>query len=103
MYLVSIMYPHQDGARFDLDYYLKTHMKLVEKAMKPFGLKKWAVEKGLPAANGKPSPYVCIGQLFFDSADGYDRAIAAKGTELRGDLPNYTDIAPVRQVSELVA
>ena len=101
MYMVSVMYPHKDGARFDMDYYRKTHMKMVWDAMKSFGLVKTTVEKGLPAGNGKPSPYVCIGHLHFESQDGYDRAIEAHGKKLRADMPNYTDIQPVRQVSEL--
>ena len=101
MFLVSVMYPHKEGAKFDMDYYRKTHMKMVREAMKPFGLVKTAVEKGLPTGSGKPSPYVCIGLLYFDRRDGYDKSIEAHGTKLRADLPNYTDITPVRQVSEL--
>jgi len=49
MYKVSVMYPNQEGARFDLHYYQTTHMDLVKKHLKPFGLKKADVDKGFPA------------------------------------------------------
>jgi len=38
MFKVSVMYPNQDGTRFDMDYYRTKHMELVRKHMSPFGL-----------------------------------------------------------------
>jgi uncharacterized protein (TIGR02118 family) len=101
MFLVNIMYPKSDGSTFDMDYYLKTHITMAEAAMKPFGLVKWAVQKGVPAADGTPSPYMAIGQLFFKTREGYAQSINAHGAELRADFPNYTNVQPVRQFSEL--
>jgi uncharacterized protein (TIGR02118 family) len=102
MFKVSVMYPSQSDGKFDFDYYRETHMKLVEEAMKPFGLKRTEVEKGMPLSDGKPPLYVCVGHLYFDRADGYDRAIQAAGAKLRADIPNYTNIRPVRQLGEML-
>jgi hypothetical protein len=33
----------------------------------------------------------------------FKRGIAASGGALRGDIPNFTDVAPVRPVSEIRA
>ena len=33
---------------------------------------------------------------------GYNEGIAETGAILRGDMPNFTDIVPVRQISEIV-
>jgi len=30
MFKVSVMYPNQEGAQFDIDYYRTKHMKLVQ-------------------------------------------------------------------------
>ena len=38
MYRISVMYPAKEGARFDMDYYRKTHMPLVMDNLKSFGL-----------------------------------------------------------------
>ncbi|MEJ5358259.1 MAG: EthD family reductase [Desulfobacterales bacterium] len=102
MYKVSVMYPHREGARFDLDYYRTTHMDLVFRLLKPFGLVRTEVLRGLSGGEGKPAPYVCIGNLYFETADGYEKGVAASGGALRGDIPNFTDIAPIRQISEVV-
>ena len=102
MYRVSVMYPSTEGARFDMSYYRATHMKLVEENLKPFGLVKTGVDQGITVGGGEAPLYICVGHLYFETADGYDRGIAAAGTVLRNDLPNYTDIKPVRQFSEIL-
>ncbi len=102
MYKVSIMYPNQEGAAFDLDYYQTTHMQLVEKHLKSFGLIKTGVDKGISGGGDEPPPHICIGHLYFETRDGYDKGIAEVGSILRGDIPNFTDIVPIRQISEVL-
>lgn len=102
MFKVSVMYPNREGARFDLDYYRTTHMALVAKHLKPFGLIKTEVLRGISGGGGGPAPYVCIGSLYFETADGYEKGIAASGGALRGDIPHFTDLAPIRQISEVL-
>jgi uncharacterized protein (TIGR02118 family) len=103
MYKVSIMYPNQKAARFDFNYYQTKHMDLVKKHLQPFGLIKTDVEKGISGGGDQPAPYICIGNLYFESRDGYDRGIAEAGPILRGDISNFTDTTPVRQISEILA
>lgn len=103
MFKVSVMYPNQPGARFDVNYYCTKHMELVRKHMQPFGLVRTEVLKGVSGTAGQPAPYICIGNLYFETADGYERGIAASGGALRADIPNFTDVPPVRQVSEILA
>ena len=96
------MYPNQKDSHFDLEYYRTKHMALVEKHMKPFGLLRTEILWGLSGGNGQPAPYVCIGNLYFDLADGYERGSVASGSVLRVDIPNFTDVAPIRQISEIL-
>jgi len=103
MFKVSVMYPNQAGARFDIDYYRTTHMELVIRHLKPFGLVRTEVLKGLSGGGGQPAPYVCIGSLYFETVDGYEKGVAASGGAVRADISNFTDITPVRQISEVVA
>ena len=102
MYKVSVMYPNQEGARFDLNYYQTTHMDLVKQNLKPFGLIKADVDKGISGGGDQAAPYICIGNLYFESRDGYDKGILEAGPILRGDISNFTDITPVRQISEML-
>jgi len=102
MFKISIMYPNEGGGKFDLDYYRTTHMELVKKHLKPFGLIRTDVDKGISAGGDQPAPYICVGNLYFDSQDGYDRGIAEAGPLLRGDIPNFTNVTPIRQISEIL-
>lgn len=102
MFKVSVMYPNQEGSQFDFDYYRTTHMDLVQKHLESFGLIKTDVDKGISGGDDQPPPYICVGNLYFESPDGYNRGIAEAGSILRGDIPNFTNITPVRQISEVL-
>ena len=96
------MYPNREGAKFDVDYYRTNHAALVKKLLTPFGLIKMEVDKGLSGGGGLPAPYLGVGQLYFDTADGYDRGVAEVGPTLRGDITNFTNVTPVRLISEIL-
>ncbi len=102
MYKVTVMYPNEEGVRFDFDYYRNTHMKLVAEQFRPFGLTKTGVEKGISGGAGQSAPYVCVGYMLFDRADGYDEGVKAVGSVLRADIANYTNVTPTRLISELI-
>ena len=102
MFKVSVMYPNEEGAEFDYEYYKSAHMKLVEEHLKPFGVIKTEVDKGVSGGGDEPAPYICIGHLYFENRDGYDKGIAEKGEILRGDIPNFTNVTPIRQISEVL-
>jgi uncharacterized protein (TIGR02118 family) len=96
------MYPNAENARFDIDYYRTTHMDLVTRHLKPFGLVRTEVLRGISGGAGQPAPYVCIGNLYFETSDGYEKGVAASGGALRADISNFTNIAPIRQISEII-
>jgi uncharacterized protein (TIGR02118 family) len=82
MIKVSVMYANTPGARFDHAYYRDKHMPLIKARMGDACL-SYTVDKGMAgAAPGAPATYVA--------------------KEIMGDIPNYTDIAPVVQISEVV-
>lgn len=102
MFKVSVMYPNEAGAEFDFDYYLTTHMTLVDKHLKPFGLIRSSVDKGVSGGGDDPAPYICIGNLYFETEEGYGKGSAEAGPVLRGDIPNFTNLTPIRQISEIL-
>ncbi len=102
MFKVCVMYPNEEGARFDFDYYQTSHMSLVTKHLKPFGLIKTEVDRGVSGGGDQPAPYICIGNLYFESRGGYDKGTAEAGPILRGDISNFTNVTPIRQISEIL-
>jgi uncharacterized protein (TIGR02118 family) len=102
MIKVSVMYPHTPGARFDHAYYLEQHMPLV-KARLGDHCKYYTVDKGLAgAAPGAPPTYLAMCHLFCESVEAFQAGMGPHAAEIMGDIPNYTDVAPVIQVSEVV-
>jgi uncharacterized protein (TIGR02118 family) len=102
MFRVSVMYPNQEGVKFDLNYYRTKHMELVRTLLKPYGLIKTEVDKGISGGGQQSAPYICVGHLYFETKDGYDRGVAEVGPIMRGDIPNFTNVSPVRQISEIL-
>ncbi len=102
MIKVSIMYANTPGARFDHAYYRDRHMPLVKARMGDH-CKYYTVDKGLAGgAQGQPPTYVAMCHLFCDSVESFQAGIGPHMKEIMGDIQNYTDLAPVIQVSEVV-
>lgn len=97
MIKIAVMYPNQPGAAFDMNYYCDRHMALVRKLLGPV-LKGLAVDEAVSHPQ-MPPPYVAIGYLFFDSVEACEAALAGHGPELQADIPNYTNVQPVFQIS----
>ena len=102
MIRVSVFYPAGDGRTFNMDYYLKTHIPLFKKCMGA-AMKEVRVERGVGGATpGTPAIYVAIAHATFDSAEAFGAALAPHAAEIMGDVPNYTNIQPVIQISEVL-
>jgi uncharacterized protein (TIGR02118 family) len=83
--------PAAGGATFDRDYYVATHLPLVEEQWGPFGLK--SAQAFFPAL-GQASE-VAIAVLTFADDDAITSTLASPATKtVLGDLVNFTTIAP---------
>ncbi len=101
MIRIAAAYPRQEGKRFDIDYYIHTHLALVEKKFTPFGLKKIEVDRGVEKPGGGASPFFAIGYLYFDKLADFQECFAAVGSEVVDNIPIYTDVEPMIQVGEV--
>lgn len=102
MIKVNILYPYKEGSPFDHEYYVKTHMPMAIEKLSP-ALKGVSVERGLggTAPESKPA-FAAMCHLLFDSVDAFVAAFTPHAAALQGDIPNYTDVEPVIQFSEVV-
>jgi uncharacterized protein (TIGR02118 family) len=97
---VTVMYPNTPGSKFDMDYYMSTHLDLVGKLWGPKLLSARAV-KGLATPDpDTPAPYQVIAILELESVEVLQGLIAEHGEAVMGDIPNFTDVAPVVQISD---
>lgn len=102
MVKVTIMYPNEEGKTFNMDYYAQNHMPLVAELLGD-ALKTYAIDKGVAGRSPEePIPYLAIGYLYFDQLSDYQEAFGPVAEQILGDIPNYTDIQPVVQISEVI-
>ena len=99
MVKISILYPNK--GTFDMEYYLNTHMpRSIALLSAGKGYCSVSVEHGLGgAAPGSAPAFVALCHYVFDTADNFMAAFMPHAAELQGDMPNYTDIEPVIQIS----
>ncbi|HEV2115312.1 MAG TPA: EthD family reductase [Terriglobales bacterium] len=101
MVKVSVFYPNRKGARFDIEYYCNRHMPLVQRLVGA-ALKGVAVEQGICGEQpGSPPAHVALGHLLFDSVDAFQKSFGPHAQEIMADIPNYTNIEPTIQISEV--
>ncbi|TXL81730.1 EthD family reductase [Vineibacter terrae] len=101
MIKVSVFYPRKDGAGFDMGYYVSSHMPMVRQKLGA-ACKGVAAEQGLAGGDpGSPPLYAAIGHLMFDSVEAFQAAFAPHAAEIMADIPNYTTIQPIIQISDV--
>lgn len=101
---ISILYPNTKGARFDMRYYIDTHMPLSIGLLSAHpGFKGVSVERGIGGAEpGTDAAFIAMCHFLFDSVEDFLAAFMPHAAELQGDMPNYTDIQPVIQFNEVL-
>jgi uncharacterized protein (TIGR02118 family) len=101
MVKISVFYPYSGGSKFDMAYYVQKHMPMVRQKLGA-ACKGVFVEQGVAgAAAGTPPTYVAMGHILCDSAEAFQAAFTPHATEIMGDIPNYTAIQPIIQISDV--
>jgi uncharacterized protein (TIGR02118 family) len=102
MIKVSVLYPKAADSTFDIAYYRDTHMALVRERLGG-ACKRTAIESGLAGGTPEEAPtYIAMGHLYFDSLSVFEAAFGPHAKELRGDIPNFTNVQPTIQISEVI-
>jgi uncharacterized protein (TIGR02118 family) len=101
MIKLSVFYPNEEGKKFDMDYYLNSHIPMIQEKLGE-ALKGGAVDQGVGGAEpGSHATYVAMGHLLFDSVEAFQSSFGPHAETIMADIPNYTDIQPTIQISEV--
>lgn len=101
MIKVSVFYPKTDSSSFNMDYYCNSHIPMVQELVGA-ALKSVAVEGGLGGgAPDSPPPYAAMGHLYFDSVEDFQSSFGPHTAAIMADVPNYTNVEPVVQISDV--
>jgi len=101
---ISILYPNNKESRFDLDYYINTHMPMsIDLLSSHPSFKGVSVEHGVGSATPGAEPaFVAMCHFHFDSIEGFMAAFVPHAAKLQADMLNYTEIEPVIQFNEVL-
>jgi uncharacterized protein (TIGR02118 family) len=103
MVRLSVLYPATPGSHFDWSYYLGRHLELSRRLLKPRGLVRIEIDKGIAGLPpGAPPPYHAVGHLFFRTMAELESALTATAAEFIADEHNYFDGQSVVQISEVI-
>ncbi len=101
MIKVSVFYPNEEGKKFDMEYYCNKHIPMIQQKLGA-ALKSVGAEQGLSGVEpGSRATYVAMVHLYFDSVEAFQTAFGPHAESIMGDIPNYTDIQPTIQISEV--
>jgi uncharacterized protein (TIGR02118 family) len=101
MIKVSVLYPNTAGSRFDLAYYLTTHVPLARQKLGA-AVRGVSVEHGLSGLQvTSPPAYQVMGHLLFDSVDAFQKAFEPHASAIVGDIPNFANTEPIIHISDV--
>ena len=102
MIKVSVFYENTEGKKFDMVYYTNNHIPMIKEKL-GIACKRVEVDEGLGGAQPGTKPaFVAMAHLIFDSVDAFQKAFGPHAATIMGDVPNYTDIQPIVQISNLM-
>jgi uncharacterized protein (TIGR02118 family) len=101
MIKVSVFYPNNEGSKFDMNYYCNSHIPMVRQKLGA-ACKGAAVEQGITGATPGSRPgFIAMGHIYFESVEAFQTAFGPHAEAIMADIPNYTDIQPTLQISEV--
>ncbi len=99
MIKLTVLYGQpKDPAAFE-HYYLNTHTAL---ALKVKGVRRFEIAKVVGTADGSPSPYYRIADLYFDSAEQMQQSLGSQeGQAAAADIANFASGGATLLISEV--
>ena len=101
MMKLTVLYSHPtDPAAFN-DYYTATHTPLVYKIP---GLVRLEVAHVVATADGSPTPYFLIAELYFETMESFQAAMASpEGQATATDVPKFASGGATMMICDVTA
>ena len=102
MKCINILYPAKDNDAFDFKFYLDRHVPLIKDILGA-SLHRLEVRKGASAQDGSSAPtYTCVISIWIADWPAYEKALAARASELIAEVPLFTKVMPMIQIDEVI-
>ncbi|KAJ5904831.1 uncharacterized protein N7473_001747 [Penicillium subrubescens] len=82
-YTITAVFPNNADAKYDIDYYARKHMPLIEKRWSQYGLKNY--------------------EVFWENEEGMKKAFeSATVAEIMADVPRFSNKPPIFLVGQII-
>ncbi|OIQ31158.1 MAG: ethyl tert-butyl ether degradation protein EthD [Alphaproteobacteria bacterium MedPE-SWcel] len=98
---LQVLYPASPEATFDFDYYVETHLPLIEEHWGDL-IETVEASRGLAGGPDIPPPYLLIATITFPDMEALDTAMGEKGGAIIDDVANFTSIRPQILVGDVL-
>ncbi|KAF2277321.1 uncharacterized protein EI97DRAFT_432196 [Westerdykella ornata] len=106
---VVVSYPSNhpetgEPLKFDMSYYITTHLPMIEKAWAPYGLQSWHVNEFQNPCplSGQTPPYLVQTTCYFDTLENFKLALQNGSEEAKADVEKFSNVFPAMWVGEQV-
>jgi uncharacterized protein (TIGR02118 family) len=101
MITVNVLYKNSPSIKFNMNYYLDTHIPLLSRLLGS-ALKGVIVQHGIGGgAPGTPPEFAVITVLRFDSMETFQKAFMPNAPAITSDVSNFSNVEPTIQFSDV--
>jgi uncharacterized protein (TIGR02118 family) len=101
MIKLTVLYPNTPDLKFDKEYYVNKHGQLLTDLLGDAIISS-DVNMGIAGAPDTPAPYVVIANMVLNLWSRLNILFGANAEKIMADLPNFTNVQPQVQISELL-
>jgi uncharacterized protein (TIGR02118 family) len=92
---LTILYPNEDGVRWEVEKYRTGHMPLIMRLYGPEAIKRFELRQGESGqAPGSKPTYIGTVNIYINKQEAFDAAGAKHGKTLVDDVPNFSSVMP---------
>lgn len=92
---ITVLFPNEADAKYDINYYKIHHMPLIEKLWGHFGIISWSVTTFTPGPDGSEPAFTFGSVVNWSSAEDIKTAFAdASVKQIMEDVPNFSNKHP---------
>jgi uncharacterized protein (TIGR02118 family) len=89
---ITVLFPNEPDAKYDIDYYKTHHMPLIEKLWGHFGITSWSVTTFTTGPDGSDPAFTFGSTVNWVSAGAIETAFAHESVQkIMQDVPNFSN------------
>ncbi|CAO2655002.1 Nn.00g117350.m01.CDS01 [Neocucurbitaria sp. VM-36] len=91
-----------EALKFDMDYYISTHMPMIERTWGPYGMQSWSIIQFPDPCpmSGQTPPYLVQTTCYFDTVANLRTAFEKGASTTVPDVEKFSNVFPAVWVGE---